>query len=177
MQFNDSRRDFLTGSAKIGAAATIASSVPLAFASADVSVEATAASADLLHALGQRIGLDVAEQIGTFGTPLSVTYMDGAGASVESLREGIEAGARFGVGCGAVCVEASIPYGDVLGIAFFHDPVSGRKARVEIYADTLTQIELIASTTRSGSLQKQAIMSASADRFYALTIPSALQFS
>lgn len=173
MQFNDSRRDFLTGAAKAGAAAAVVGAIP-AMAASPSSAAATAAHADLLYALGQRIGLDVANAIGSFGSPLSVTYLDGAGAGVDALREGIESGSRLGVGCGAVCVEQSLPYGDVLGIAHFQDPVTGRTARVEIYPNALSHIDLIIGATRSGSLQKQAIMSASSQGLYAIDTPSAL---
>jgi hypothetical protein len=176
MNFEINRRDFLTGSVKLGAAAATVAAVPSAIAAAFAAAPESA-HGDLLRALGTRIGLDAAAEIGTFGEPLSVQYFDAAGASVDALREGIEDGARLGVSCGAVCVESSLPYSDVLGIAFFRDAHSGRTARVEILASALTQIELISQGTRSGSLQKQAIMSASADSLYTLTASSSLRFA
>lgn len=177
MQFSDSRRDFLTASAKAGAAAAIVGSLPAFAATPGAALGTASVSADLLRALGQRIGLDAAQAIGSFGTPLSVTYLDAAGASVEALREGIEDGARMGVGCGAVCVERALPYGEVLGVAHFQDPTTGRTARVEIFPGALSQIELIAAATRSGSLQKQALLSMPSDGLYSMTVASALRFN
>ncbi len=177
MNFEMNRRDFLTASAKISAAAATVAAVPAALAAPIDAPAPASVHADLLRALGMRIGLDAAAEIGTFGEALSVTYFDAAGASIDPLREGIEDGARLGVSCGAVCVESSLPYGDVLGIAYFRDAHSGRTARVEIYPSALTQIELISQGTRSGSLQKQAIMTASADSLYSLTAASSLRFA
>jgi hypothetical protein len=170
MDFAFSRRDFLTGSAKLGAAAAVVSAAGVAFAANTATAAPVLASAhsDVLFALGQRIGLDAAAAIGTFGSPLSVTYLDAAGVSVDALREGIEHGSRAGVGCGVVCVESAMPYGSFLGMAHFSDPVTGRTARVEIHSEALSHIEMIADATRSGSLQKQAIMSAPASGLYTI---------
>jgi hypothetical protein len=171
MDFAFSRRDFLTGSAKLGAAAAVVSSgVGVAFATNAATDAPALASAhsDVLFALGQRIGLDAAAAIGTFGSPLSVTYLDAAGSSVDALREGIELGSRAGVGCGVVCVESAMPYGSFLGTAYFSDPATGRTARVEIHSEALSHIEMIADATRSRSLQKQAIMSAPASGLYTI---------
>ena len=175
MNFEMNRRDFLTGSAKLGAAAATVAAVPTALA-ASLTTAPESAHTDLLRALGTRIGLDAAAEIGSFGEPLSVQYFDAAGASVDALREGIEDGARMGVSCGVVCVESSLPYSDVLGIAYFRDPLTGRTARVEILPSALTQIELISQGTRSGSLQKQALMSMSSESLYAFTAASSLRF-
>jgi hypothetical protein len=170
MDFAFSRRDFLTGSAKLGAAAAVVSAAGVALAANAATTAPVLASAhsDVLFALGQRIGLDAAAAIGTFGSPLSVTYLDAAGVSVDALREGIEHGSRAGVGCGVVCVESAMPYGSFLGMAHFSDPVTGRTARVEIHAEALSHIEMIADATRSGSLQKQAIMSAPVSGLYTI---------
>jgi hypothetical protein len=178
MQFNDSRRDFLTGAAKAGVAATIVTSVPT-FAGEMLATPATAAvdTEALLHTLGKRIGAEVGAMIGSFGSPLSLTYADAAGAGIEALREGMESGARKSVGCGAVCLEEHLPYGTTLGIAYFKDPVSGNTARVEIFPEALSQIEMIADATRSGSLQKQAVLTAPADSLYSISVSSQLLFN
>ena len=166
--FQESRRQFMAGSAKtcalVGALGVVGGAQ--AFAGG---ATAGAVDADLLHALGTRIGLDVAAAIGEGDAPLSVSYLDAAGPSIDPLREGIEHAMRLHSSTPAVCKESAAPYASVLGVALMHNAATGRSARVEIFPESLSQIAMIQSATGSASLQKQAVMSAPADGLYRVT--------
>jgi len=167
--FQESRRQFMAGSAKTCALVGALGVVGGAHAFAGTASTAGAVDADLLHALGTRIGLDVAAAIGEGEAPLTVSYLDAAGPSIDPLREGIEHAMRLHSDSPSVCNEAAAPYASALGVALMHNPATGRSARVEIFPESLSQIAMIQSATGSASLQKQAVMSAPADGFYRVT--------
>ena len=186
--FQASRREFMSDSAKAVAVAATAVAVPGVFAalpsaapSASVAtairVGATAvADADLLHALGTRIGLEIAAEIGGEGVdavPLALSYADSAGPAIDPLQAGIAHAMVLACGAaGAACIETSAPYSSVLGVALITNPATGRMARVEIFPEALSHLTMIQDATASASLQKQAVMSANSDAFYRVTYPS-----
>lgn len=102
-KFKESRREFIVGSAK--AAAVVAgaalapmafafsfSAVPVAGAAASLGAATAAGNTDLLHALGTRIGLEIAAEIGGEGkdaVPLALSYADNAGPAIDPLQAGI----------------------------------------------------------------------------------------
>lgn len=170
MSFVESRRDFMFNGARAGAAvATVAalSGAPGAMAAALTGEAVPAAvSGDLLHALGGRIGLEVASVIGSAGQPLVMAYVDAAGPSVDALRQGIEQGLQWQTRCAAACVETQSAPSTVIAVAQVSNPATGRAARIEIDAVALSVIGLIESVNAPGSAQKNAVLTASADNLY-----------
>ena len=186
--FQASRREFMSDSAKACALAAATVAAPGAFAAqlsaapitgvttafgADL---ATVADADLLHALGTRIGLEIAAKIGGEGAdavPLALSYTDSAGSAIDPLQAGIAHAMVLACGAaGAACIETNAPYSSVLGVALITNPATGRMARVEIFPEALSHLTMIQEATASASLQKQAVMSANSDAFYRVTYPS-----
>ena len=185
--FKESRREFIVGSAKASAVVAGAVLAPMAFASslsappvagiaATLGRMTAAANTDLLHALGTRIGLEIAAEIGGEGAdavPLALSYADNAGPAIDPLQAGIAQAMVLACGAeGAACIETSAPYSSVLGVALISNPATGRVARVEIFPEALSHLTMIQEATASASLQKQAVMSASADAFYRVTYPA-----
>ena len=185
--FKESRREFIVGSAKASAVVAGAVLAPMAFASslsaplvagiaATLGTMTAAANTDLLHALGTRIGLEIAAEIGGEGAdavPLALSYADNAGPAIDPLQAGIAHAMVLACGAeGAACIETSAPYSSVLGVALISNPATGRIARVEIFPEALSHLTMIQEATASASLQKQAVMSASADAFYRVTYPA-----
>ena len=186
--FQASRRDFMSDSAKacaITAAAVVApgvfatrlSAVPRTGVTTAFGTDlATVADADLLHALGTRIGLEIAAEIGGEGAdavPLALSYTDSAGSAIDPLQAGIAHAMVLACGAaGAACIETNAPYSSVLGVALISNPATGRMARVEIFPEALSHLTMIQEATASASLQKQAVMSANSDAFYRVTYPS-----
>jgi len=152
------------------AAATVAAlaSAPGAMAAAlgDEAAASQAVSGDLLHALGGRIGLEVASVIGATGQPLAMAYVDAAGPSVDALRLGMEQGIEWQTRCTAQCIETQASPSTVIAVAHISNPATGRTARVEIDAVALSVIGLIESINAPGSAQKNAVLTASADNLY-----------
>ena len=186
--FQASRREFMSDSAKACALAAATVAAPGAFAAqlsaapiTGVTIAfgtdlATVADADLLHALGTRIGLEIAAEIGGEGAdavPLALSYTDSAGPAIDPLQAGIAHAMVLACGAaGAACIETSAPYSSVLGVALISNPATGRMARVEIFPEALSHLTMIQEATASASLQKQAVMSANSDAFYRVTYPS-----
>ena len=186
--FKESRREFMVGSVKVSTVVAGAALAPMAFASSLSATSvvgttatfgtmaATVANTDLLHALGTRIGLEIAAEIGGEGAdavPLALSYADNAGPAIDPLQAGIAHAMVLACGAaGAACIETSAPYSSVLGVALISNPATGRMARVEIFPEALSHLTMIQEATASASLQKQAVMSASADAFYRVTYPA-----
>ncbi len=183
-KFKESRREFIVGSAKVSAVVAGAVLAPMALASsvpaapvagtgAALDAVTAAANTDLLHALGTRIGLEIAAEIGGEGkdaVPLALSYADNAGPAIDPLQAGIAQAMVLACGAkGAACIETSAPYASVLGVALISNPATGRTARVEIFPEALSHLTMIQEATRSAALQKQAVMSASSDAFYRVT--------
>ncbi len=165
-----SRRDFMLNGARAGAtvaAVTALASAPGAIAAAFGDDEvAPTPSSDLLHALGGRIGLEVASVIGSGGQPLAMAYVDAAGPSVDALRLGMAQGLEWQTRCAAQCIETQASPSTVIAVAHVSNPATGRSARVEIDAVALSVIGLIESINVPGSAQKNAVLTASADNLY-----------
>ena len=184
MSFQESRREFMVGSVKLGAVAASVALAPMAFATGFddaavgtlASTSAAAVHADLLHALGTRIGLEIATEIGGTSadgnktSPLALSYADNAGPAIDPLQAGIAHAMVLACGAdGAACIETSAPYASVLGVALISNPATGRTARVEIFPEALSHLTMIQESTSSATIQKQAVMSASSDAFYRVT--------
>ena len=170
MNISQSRREFMVHSTQAGAALAVmggaSGAMALGVERASPSVAAAAVNADLLHALGARIGLEVATALGSFGTPLTLSYLDAAGPSVDALREGLEQGMAWHTGAAPVSVEAALSRASVLGVALIKNSATGRAARVEIDATALSMIALIESVKTPASSHKHAVLTASADNLY-----------
>ena len=166
MKISQSRREFMVHSSQAGAVLALMGGASGAFAAAITTTAPTAVSPDLLRALGNRIGLEVATAISSDGAPLAVSYLDCAGPSVDALREGIEQGVQWQIGAAPACVEAQAAHGSVLGVALISNVATGRTARVEIDATALSMIALIESVQTPASTHKHAVLTASADNLY-----------
>ena len=166
MKISQSRREFMVHSSQAGAALAVIGGAPSAFAAVAAPAAPSAVSADLLRALGNRIGLEVATEISGGGAPLTMSYLDCAGPSVDALREGIEQGVQWQIGVAPACVEAQASHGSVLGVALISNVATGRTARVEIDATALSMISLIESVKTPASTRKHSVLTASADNLY-----------
>jgi hypothetical protein len=165
MSLNVSRRDFIVNSASAGAAGAALMSVGGAWAS-DMATPQAAASADLLHALGARIGLEVAAALGDASGPYALTYLDGAGESVDALREGIETGMRWEAGHAPLTSERAIHPSSLLGVALVRNPDTGKSARVDINTIALYMLTVIEDTPGPSSSKKLAVMTTDARELY-----------
>ena len=169
MSFTESRREFMKSGARAGAALGVIGGLSGAVAAADVAISPVAASAvntQLLHALGARIGLEVAAELGAVDAPVTLAYIDAAGPAADALRDGIERGIHWETRVAPVCREWQAPYASVLGAAMITNQLTGRSALVEIDPTALSVITLIESVNVPASSQKQAVMTASADNLY-----------
>ena len=164
MKISQSRREFMVHSSQAGAALAVMGGASGAFA--DVIAPTRVVNADLLHALGSRIGLEVASAISSDDAPLTISYLDCAGPSVGALREGLKQGVQWHVGAVPACAEAHGARSSLLGVALISNTVSGRSARVEIHSTALSMIALIESVKTPASAHKHAILTASADNLY-----------
>jgi hypothetical protein len=164
-----SRREFMATGARTGAALAAMGGAGVAgnaFASTMTETAVPQFSADLLQALGARIGLEVATALGDHGTPLTLAYLDAAGPSVDALRSGIEQGVSWHTGAVPSAIETQIIAPSVLGVALISNPVTGRSARVEIDTTALSMIAMIESGRTPPSAQKHAVLTAGAHSLY-----------
>jgi hypothetical protein len=180
MSFAASRREFMVGgmragaalalvAASGGAAAAVASDLmPAATASAPVLSMQTggAVSPELLHALGARIGLEVAGALGGSGAPVSLAYIDASGPAVDALREGIERGIHWEAGSAPALREWQAPYCSLLGAALITNEATGQRAVVEIDNTVLSMIAMVESLNTPATSHKHAVLTASADNLY-----------
>jgi hypothetical protein len=160
-----SRRQFLGGTAKASAlaASVISSGLSMqAFAADSAAVPAS----DLLFALGQKIAQDAMVALGS--EQLSLVYFDHAGASLDPLRQGMEQVLSRDAGRPVQALEVPAAYGAIVGAAVFTQITTGAQVRMDIFAAALTQLDMIQGVTTSASLQKHAVMAASADAFYSI---------
>jgi TAT (twin-arginine translocation) pathway signal sequence len=175
MSLTATRRDFLKTSAAM--AATAAGSLSITgygFAmpsepQTKLSHKAATSQADLLRALGARLGLEAAERVAANGEAVSLLYLDYAGASVDPLREGVAEGLGWHCGESVHVTELNLPYGALLGVAIVRNLETAVETRVEIDATLLSELAMIEANAPSLSVQKHAVMSASADHFYRVT--------
>jgi hypothetical protein len=160
-----SRRQFLGSTAK-------ASALTATFLAGGVSIPALATpvaiapNADLLFALGQKIAQEAIVALGS--EQVGLVYFDHAGASLDPLREGMEQVLSREAKHPVQAREVPASYGAILGAAVFTERNSGAQVRMEIFAAALTQLDMIQGVTASASLQKHAVMAASADSFYSV---------
>lgn len=184
MSFTESRREFMKGSARAGAAlAVVAGSggaltafastmSPSALAAGSAATAGVTVSPDLLHALGARIGLEVTEALGAANSSVSLAYIDAAGPSADALREGIERGIHWQAGSPAALREWQAPYCSLLGAALITNEATGQRALVEIDATALSMIAMVESLKTPASSHKHAVLTASADNLYRVTYQS-----
>lgn len=172
MSFAESRREFMLGSARAAAAlAVVAASGGAAGAFASGLLPSAVAvtapiSPELLHALGARIGLEVTEALGGADAPVSLAYIDAAGPSADTLREGIERGIQWEAGGAPALREWQVPYCSLLGAALITNEATGKQAVVEIDATALSMITMVESVKTPASAHKHAVLTASADNLY-----------
>ena len=167
MKLSQSRREFMVHSTQAGAALALIGGTSCVLAAAvSPNVVGTAVSSDLLHALGTRIGLEVASVISSDGAPLAMSYLDCAGPSADALRDGIEQGVAWEIGSTPSCAEAQGLHSSILGVALITNRTTGRSARVEIDATALSMLAMIESVKTPASAHKHAVLTASADNLY-----------
>ncbi len=172
MFYDVTRRAFLKSSAAVAVSVPTAASLVGAAYAADVSANTTMASraldADLLRAVGERIGSDAAQRVAPNGERVSFMYFDYAGSSVDPLRAGIERGLALHCGDDVSMNEISLPYGDLLGVAIVRNLESAVETRVEIDATMLSHLALIEDIAPSAGIARSSIMSADASYFYSV---------
>jgi hypothetical protein len=165
MSFAESRREFMLGGARAGAALAVASGL-LPPPPGSVAAVTSPISPELLHALGARIGLEVTEALGGADAPVSLAYIDAAGPSADALREGIERGIHWEAGSAPALREWQAPYCSLLGAALITNEATGKQAVVEIDATALGMIAMVESVKTPASTHKHAVLTASADNLY-----------
>jgi hypothetical protein len=175
MSFVDSRREFMLGGARAGAALAVvaASGGAMGAVVSGISTSAvapvaagTTVSAELLHALGARIGLEVTGMLGGADARVSLAYIDAAGPSADALREGIERGIEWEAGSVPSLREWQAPYCSLLGAALITNEATGQRAVVEIDNTALSMIAMVESVSTPASSRKHAVLTASADNLY-----------
>jgi hypothetical protein len=174
--FNDlTRRVFLQSSAALAASLPSVSALiaaPLAgdgHTAASPLLGKSTVDADLLHALGERIGRSAAEQVAASGDAVSLMYFDYAGPSVAALKSGIVAGLAQHCGRAAACNEISLPYGDRVAVAIVRNLATAQETRIEIDATMLTHVAMIEETAPSAGIAKTSLLQADASYFYRTT--------
>ncbi len=173
--FNDvTRRTFLQSSAALAVSlpsvgALVAAPLFGVDAAPVSSLAGTQPDADLLHALGERIGRTAAEQVSANGDALSLMYFDYAGPSVAALKAGIVAGLTQHCGSAAACNEISLPYGDRVGVAIVRNLASAQEVRIEIDATMLSHLAMIEEMAPSAGIAKTSLLQADASYFYRAT--------
>ncbi len=176
MSFAESRREFMLGSARAGAALAVVAvsggaagafaSGLLPSAAGSVAAASASISPQLLHALGARIGLEVTAALGGADAPVSLAYINAAGPNADALREGIERGIHWEAGSAPALREWQAPYCSLLGAALITNEATGRQAVVEIDATALSMIAMVESLKTPVSSHKHAVLTASADNLY-----------
>lgn len=174
MLFEQSRREFLVGGARAGAAfaaLAITGGAAGAFAAdflpgAAASSAAAAVSPELLHALGARIGLEVTQAIGGGNAPMSLAYIDAAGPAVDALRDGIERGIQWEAGSAPTSREWQAPYCSLLGAAMITNETTGQRAIVEIDHTALSMIAMVEGLNTPASAHKHAVLTLNSDNLY-----------
>lgn len=172
MLYEVTRREFLKSSAAVAATVPAVGSWVGAVYAGDVAAQAAHASsrldADLLRAVGERIGSDAALRVAPNGEAVSLMYFDYAGSTVDPLRAGIERGLSLHCGDRVAVNEISLPYGELLGVAIVRNLETAVETRVEINATMLSHLALIEDAAPSTGIAKTSIMSADASYFYSV---------
>jgi hypothetical protein len=172
MSLETNRREFLKTSATVCVAAPIVLSMSgivsatLTQSASDLSSSTALQNSELLRALGSRIGLEAAQRVAPNGEAVSLMYFDGAGSNLDALREGIEQGLAWQCEARVAMNEVAVPYSAMLGVAIVRNLETAVETRVEIDATALSQLAMIEANSPSQSVQKHAVMSASADCFF-----------
>ncbi|TAG67755.1 MAG: hypothetical protein EAZ24_15375, partial [Burkholderiales bacterium] len=125
--------------------------------------------ADLLHALGERIGRAAAEQVAPNGEAVSLMYFDYAGPSIAALKAGIVTGLTQQCGEAPTCNEISLPYGDRVGVALVRNLATAEEIRIEIDATMLSHLAMIEELAPSAGIAKTSLLQADASYFYRAT--------
>lgn len=176
MSFTESRRDFMVGSARAGAALAVVvgsggalnvfAATPTVSTAALMTASLASVSPELLHALGARIGLEVTTALAGADAPVTLAYIDAAGPSADCLREGIECGIQWQAGSAPTSREWQAPYCSLLGAALITNERTGQRALVEIDATALSMIAMVESVKTPASAHKHSVLMTSADNLY-----------
>lgn len=166
------RRGFVQASATVAAVNAIPfvwASAPLHdVAAADVATKLSPMNADLLAALGARIGFEAAARVSPAGDPVSMSYVNHAGAHLAPLFEGVERGAQWQCAAKGTCVGATADYGAVLATVTFSNVVTRESVRVEIDSTSLSHLAMIEAGSPSPNIRHHAVMAAPSDSMYRL---------
>lgn len=174
--FNDvTRRTFLQSSAALAISLPTLQSViaaPLigeAENTAHRGAAADTADADLLRAVGERIGRDAAAQVAPKGEAVSLMYFDYAGPSVSMLKAGIVSGLAQMSFVEPAYNEVSLPYGDQMGVAIVRNLVTAEEMRIEVNPTLLSHLAMIEEISPSAGIAKTSVLQADASYFYRAT--------
>lgn len=173
MFYEVTRREFLKSSAAVAATVpAVAAWVGAAYAedrAANTTLDAAGMDADLLRAVGQRIGSDAAQRVAPNGEAVSLIYFDYAGTSVDPLRAGIERGLALHCGEHVAASEISLPYGELLGVAIVRNLATAVETRIEIHPTMLSHLAMIEEAAPTSGIAKTSILSADAAYFYSVS--------
>jgi hypothetical protein len=165
------RRQFLTGSAKSGVAFTALSlaatgATGLGMTGLAQAVASSSAAPDLLMSLGARIAIEVQSQLGSADSGYSVHFLDAAGPSCDGLRQGL----RHAFSAHGLQLEvASAERNHSLGLVTIRNLDTGRSARVELFPEALSQVDLIEHSFADSRQRDHAIMTAPRDSLFSLS--------
>jgi hypothetical protein len=171
-QSQSARRRFFAGTAKSGMAlsalslaATGVTGMGISMASA-AQVASASSTPDLLMTLGARIAIEVQSALGSAESGYSVHFLDAAGPSCAGLREGLTKafqvhGLQFEASQGE-CHHA-------LGVVTIRNLDTGRSAKVELFPESLSQVDLIEQSFSNPALRDQAIMKTPRDSLFSLS--------
>lgn len=165
----NSRRQFFrqTGrnSAAIAAVATFGDIGGLAPAHAAAPALRSDRRDVLLETLGARIGVEIADMIGSAGATLTLTVLDAAGPSCDPLAQGLQAPIACADRAHA-SREVQVPNGDNLAVAIYRNERTGTGARVEVFTAALSHIQLIEADAVSAVDARRQLLALSADSLY-----------
>ncbi len=165
------RRRFMTGSAKSSVALaalslTTSGVTSLGMTSIAQAASSTSPAPDLLISLGTRIAIEVQSQLGRANAGYSVHFLDSAGPSCDGLRLGLQQ--AFSVH-GLQLDEVAGERNHSLGLVTIRNLDTGRSAKVELFPEALSQVDLIEQSYASASQRDRAIMTAPRDSLFSLS--------
>jgi hypothetical protein len=161
------RRQFFSGSAKSGVALGLATTSVTGMGFASLAQAASPGTEpDLLLTLGARIAIEVQSELGQANAGYSVHFLDAAGPSCDGLREGLTQAFKTH---GLQMEESQGQHQHALGVVTIRNLDTGRSAKVELFPESLSQVDLIEQSFASQALRDRALMATPRDSLFSLS--------
>jgi hypothetical protein len=116
--------------------------------------------------LGARIAIEVQSQLGSANAGYSVHFLDSAGPSCDGLRQGLrQALSAHSLQLEEVAGERN----HSLGLVTIRNLDTGRSAKVDLFPEALSQLDLIEHSFVTSSQRDHAIMTTPRDSLFSLS--------